>query len=87
MSYTRADRRGRGTDAAGRSRQRAGGAASGDDEADRAPSTGSTDGRRRRRGPRVPSPMADLPAGAAFGTLVHAVLETTDPARPTCAPS
>jgi exodeoxyribonuclease V beta subunit len=27
----------------------------------------------------VPSPMADLPAGAKFGTLVHAVLETTDP--------
>ncbi|MGA7051026.1 MAG: exodeoxyribonuclease V subunit beta, partial [Mycobacterium sp.] len=27
----------------------------------------------------MPSPMADLPAGAKFGTLVHAVLETTDP--------
>jgi exodeoxyribonuclease V beta subunit len=27
----------------------------------------------------VPSPMADLPAGAKFGSLVHAVLETTDP--------
>ncbi|MEZ0339929.1 exodeoxyribonuclease V subunit beta [Mycobacterium sp. pV006] len=27
----------------------------------------------------VPSPMADLPMGAKFGTLVHAVLETTDP--------
>ncbi|TRW81827.1 exodeoxyribonuclease V subunit beta [Mycolicibacterium sp. 018/SC-01/001] len=26
-----------------------------------------------------PSPMADLPTGAAFGTLVHAVLETADP--------
>ncbi|MDQ3616756.1 MAG: UvrD-helicase domain-containing protein [Actinomycetota bacterium] len=26
----------------------------------------------------VPSPMADLPAGAAFGTLVHQVLETVD---------
>ncbi|MDO5535177.1 MAG: UvrD-helicase domain-containing protein [Propionibacteriaceae bacterium] len=26
----------------------------------------------------VPSPMADLPAGAAFGTLVHAVYEHTD---------
>jgi exodeoxyribonuclease V beta subunit len=26
----------------------------------------------------VPSPMADLPSGAAFGTLVHAVLETVD---------
>lgn len=30
-------------------------------------------------GPDVPSPMADLPAGAAFGSLVHAVLETADP--------
>ncbi len=28
----------------------------------------------------VPSPMADLPAGATFGSLVHAVLETVDPA-------
>ncbi|MEP6697131.1 MAG: UvrD-helicase domain-containing protein [Pseudonocardiales bacterium] len=26
----------------------------------------------------VPSPMADLPAGTAFGTLVHRVLETVD---------
>jgi exodeoxyribonuclease V beta subunit len=30
-------------------------------------------------GSDVPSPMAELPAGAKFGTLVHAVLETTDP--------
>lgn len=30
-------------------------------------------------GPTVPSPMADLPTGAKFGTLVHAVLETADP--------
>jgi exodeoxyribonuclease V beta subunit len=30
-------------------------------------------------GAGVPSPMADLPAGAKFGTLVHAVLETADP--------
>ena len=29
--------------------------------------------------PAVPSPMADLPMGAKFGTLVHAVLETADP--------
>ena len=28
----------------------------------------------------VPSPMADLPVGAAFGTLVHSVLETVDTA-------
>jgi len=27
----------------------------------------------------VPSPMADLPTGAKFGSLVHAVLETADP--------
>lgn len=30
-------------------------------------------------GPQLPSPMADLPTGAKFGTLVHAVLETADP--------
>ncbi|OBK45657.1 exodeoxyribonuclease V subunit beta [Mycobacterium sp. 1081908.1] len=30
-------------------------------------------------GPAIPSPMADLPTGAKFGTLVHAVLETADP--------
>ncbi|UXA09225.1 exodeoxyribonuclease V subunit beta [Mycobacterium sp. SMC-2] len=30
-------------------------------------------------GPEVPSPMAELPVGAKFGTLVHAVLETADP--------
>ena len=28
--------------------------------------------------PGIPSPMADLPKGAAFGTLVHALLENTD---------
>ncbi len=30
-------------------------------------------------GPHVPSPMSELPKGAKFGTLVHAVLETADP--------
>ena len=30
----------------------------------------------------IPSPMADLPAGTSFGTLVHAILETTDPTAP-----
>ncbi|MEJ2870083.1 UvrD-helicase domain-containing protein [Actinomycetospora sp. OC33-EN08] len=30
----------------------------------------------------VPSPMADLPVGAAFGVLVHTVLETVDTAAP-----
>lgn len=32
--------------------------------------------------PPMASPMADLPAGAAFGTLVHAVLEHVDPDAP-----
>ncbi len=30
----------------------------------------------------VPSPMADLPGGAGFGTVVHGVLEHFDPAAP-----
>ncbi|MFO0930908.1 MAG: exodeoxyribonuclease V subunit beta [Gemmataceae bacterium] len=30
-------------------------------------------------GADIPSPMADVPTGAKFGSLVHAVLETTDP--------
>ncbi len=30
-------------------------------------------------GPDVPSPMAALPSGATFGSLVHAVLENADP--------
>jgi exodeoxyribonuclease V beta subunit len=30
-------------------------------------------------GADLPSPMADLPTGAKFGSLVHAVLETADP--------
>ena len=33
-------------------------------------------------GADVPSPMASLPVGATFGSLVHAVLEHTDPAAP-----
>jgi len=33
-------------------------------------------------GADVPSPMADLPAGADFGSLVHGVLEVADPAAP-----
>jgi exodeoxyribonuclease V beta subunit len=32
-----------------------------------------------REAASVPSPMADLPAGATFGSLVHAVLEHADP--------
>jgi len=30
----------------------------------------------------IPSPMAELPTGAKFGSLVHAVLETADPHAP-----
>jgi exodeoxyribonuclease V beta subunit len=30
-------------------------------------------------GPEVPSPLVAMPAGATFGSLVHAVLETADP--------
>lgn len=33
-------------------------------------------------GADVPSPMAELPTGATFGSLVHAVLETADPLAP-----
>jgi exodeoxyribonuclease V beta subunit len=33
-------------------------------------------------GADLASPMADLSAGAAFGSLVHAVLQTADPAAP-----
>ena len=44
-----------------------------DDETDDIPLT------ENASGPDVPSPMAALPAGATFGSLVHAVLETADP--------
>jgi exodeoxyribonuclease V beta subunit len=44
-----------------------------DDEVAEIPVTTST------VGADVRSPMADLPMGAKFGTLVHAVLETADP--------
>ena len=40
-----------------------------------------------RGGDDVPSPMADLPAGATFGSLVHGVLEHADPQAPDLAPS
>ena len=36
----------------------------------------------RTAGPDVASPMAELPVGATFGSLVHAVLEHTDPDAP-----
>ncbi|QNG38868.1 AAA family ATPase [Geodermatophilaceae bacterium NBWT11] len=44
-----------------------------DDEADTDESAGAVPG-------GLPSPLTDLPGGAAFGTLVHAVLEDLDPA-------
>lgn len=44
-----------------------------DDEVAEIPLMSSTDGAD------LPSPMAELPSGAKFGTLVHAVLETADP--------
>ncbi|WP_338074986.1 UvrD-helicase domain-containing protein [Kineococcus vitellinus] len=51
-----------------------------------APGAPGTTGPDPQEGPAawrgVPSPMADLPAGAGFGTLVHAVLERFDPAAP-----
>ena len=52
-----------------------------DDELDVA--AAAVDGGADPRGWKaVPSPMADLPAGAGFGTTVHAVLEEFDPAAP-----
>lgn len=44
-----------------------------DDEVAEIPLTTEADGAD------VPSPMAELPTGAKFGSLVHAVLETADP--------
>jgi len=46
-----------------------------DEDLDVAPTAASTDADLLA----VRSPMADLPAGTSFGTLVHAILETTDP--------
>ncbi|MGH3444513.1 MAG: UvrD-helicase domain-containing protein, partial [Nocardioidaceae bacterium] len=46
-----------------------------DADPDSGPDTGSE---RETRG-ALPSPMATLPTGARFGSLVHAVLETADP--------
>jgi exodeoxyribonuclease V beta subunit len=45
-----------------------------DDEVDTAPVTAPTS-----VGADIASPMTELPAGAAFGSLVHAVLENADP--------
>lgn len=49
-----------------------------DDEPD-VPEAGEAPGTLPLPGLDVPSPMADLPVGATFGSLVHAVLEEADP--------
>lgn len=51
-----------------------------DDEAGEVPVTGPPE--TQSQTPPMTSPMADLPMGATFGTLVHAVLETADPSAP-----
>jgi len=43
---------------------------------------GAAGGPDERAAAVVPSPMADLPPGTAFGTLVHAVLEVADLTAP-----
>ncbi len=43
---------------------------------------GASEVARLAVGADVPSPMADLPVGAGFGSLVHAVLEHADPEAP-----
>nr|BFF16611.1 hypothetical protein GCM10025730_01320 [Promicromonospora thailandica] len=48
-----------------------------DDEPDAPEAAAGAPGR-----PEAASPMADLPTGAAFGSLVHAVLEHADPFAP-----
>ncbi len=48
-----------------------------DDESDLEPSAGLPE--PGAAGADLLSPMADLPGGATFGSLVHAVLETADP--------
>ena len=54
-----------------------------DDEPDTTEAGGrsETDASLLARRPLI-SPMADLPAGAGFGSLVHGVLEVTDPEAP-----
>ena len=72
--------RGPGRDRGGRGRQRAGGGRQGR----RGDDAGSPLVPRRALTPASPtamaSPMANLPVGATFGSLVHAVLEHADPA-------
>ncbi|WP_165372641.1 UvrD-helicase domain-containing protein [Nocardioides iriomotensis] len=53
-----------------------------DDEPDLAVSVADGSGEQPGAAQGVPSPMADLPVGATFGSLVHAVLEHADPAAP-----
>ncbi|MCR6032509.1 AAA family ATPase [Nocardioides sp. zg-579] len=47
-----------------------------------APATSATEEAAPAAGEAVLSPMADLPVGATFGSLVHAVLEHADPDAP-----
>ena len=51
-----------------------------DDEDHRAPRRAWSAGDGPTSTRDVASPMADLPVGATFGSLVHAVLEHADPA-------
>ncbi len=53
-----------------------------DDEATLVLSTGHGDGSTPAEGDDLVSPMATLPVGATFGSLVHGVLEHADPAAP-----
>ena len=50
-----------------------------DDEVSDIPSVPALSADSRGPGFDLPSPMAGLPGGATFGSLVHAVLETADP--------
>ncbi|HJQ06515.1 MAG TPA: UvrD-helicase domain-containing protein [Nocardioides sp.] len=51
------------------------------DDTDEAPVVEEA-GRPETVGADLPSPMSDLPAGAGFGSLVHAILEHADPSAP-----
>ena len=50
-----------------------------DDEVHDPPAVAAAAGDGPRPGADLPSPMADLPGGADFGSLVHGVLEEADP--------
>ena len=53
-----------------------------DEPLDDPDNTANTDDATATSGPSVGMPLADVLAGAAFGTLVHSVLERIDPASP-----